>query len=63
MIGPAEPVINRVRNQYLMDILFKLPKDSKTIQDCKIHIQKQFAILQNIREFAGIILIPDVDPV
>ncbi|HRN55155.1 MAG TPA: primosomal protein N', partial [Agriterribacter sp.] len=28
MVGPAEPAVNRVRNQYLMELLFKLPKDT-----------------------------------
>ncbi len=27
--GPAEPIVNRVRNQYLMELLLKLPKDAQ----------------------------------
>lgn len=62
-IGPAAPTINRVRNQYIMDILFKLPKDATTIKECKEAILKQFAVIQNTREFAGVVMIPNVDPV
>jgi primosomal protein N' (replication factor Y) len=63
IIGPAEPVINRVRNQFLMELLFKLPKDTSTINQCKDAILNQIAILQNTREFSGIIVISIVDPI
>jgi primosomal protein N' (replication factor Y) (superfamily II helicase) len=63
IIGPAEPFVNKVRNQFIIDVLFKIPKDSATIQECKLAMQKQFAILQNTREFSSVIIIPNVDPV
>jgi primosomal protein N' (replication factor Y) (superfamily II helicase) len=61
--GPAEPVIGRVRNQYLMELLFKLPKDAPTIQLCKQMIAQQMAILQNDRHFRSVVMVPDIDPV
>jgi primosomal protein N' (replication factor Y) len=39
--GPAEPVVNRVRNQYLFDVLLKLPKDAQLISNCKLQLQQQ----------------------
>jgi primosomal protein N' (replication factor Y) (superfamily II helicase) len=63
LIGPAEPSINKIRNQYIMEVLFKLPKDAPTINGCKEAMQKQFAILYNTREFSSIVIIPNVDPV
>src|SRR5678815_1402833 len=35
IVGPAEPVISRIRNQYLMELLLKLPRDTKFIAQCK----------------------------
>ena len=62
MVGPAEPVVNRVRNQYLMELLFKLPKDTQLISDCKKAILQQIAILHNEKSFRSVVVIPDVDP-
>jgi primosomal protein N' (replication factor Y) len=61
MVGPAEPVVNRVRNQYLMELLFKLPKDTQLITDCKKSILQLIAILHNEKSFRSVVIIPDVD--
>jgi len=63
MVGPAEPVVNRIRNQYLMELLFKLPKDSHIIADCKKSILHQIAVLHNEKSFRSVVVIPDVDVV
>jgi primosomal protein N' (replication factor Y) len=61
--GPAEPVINRVRNQYLFELLLKLPKDAATIHKCKIAIQQQIVILQSSKRYRAVTIMADVDPV
>ena len=63
IVGPAEPVINRMRGQYLMELLLKLPRDSKTISGCKKDILEQIAILHNEKSFRGVTVIPDVDAI
>jgi primosomal protein N' (replication factor Y) len=60
-IGPAEPVIARIRNQYLMELMLKLPKDGPTINFAKHVIRQQTAILHNDRKFRSVVIIPDVD--
>jgi primosomal protein N' (replication factor Y) len=62
MVGPAEPVVNRVRNQHLMELLFKLPKDTHTINECKKAILNQIALLHQAKSFRSVVVIPDVDP-
>ncbi len=62
MIGPAPPVINRIRNLYLMEIMLKLPKDTQFTNACKHMIQQQTAILHNDARFKSVIITPDVDP-
>ena len=63
LVGPAEPVVNRVRNQFLMELLIKLPKDSQIMARCKQLIHDQIAVLHNDREFRSVVIIPDVDAV
>jgi primosomal protein N' (replication factor Y) (superfamily II helicase) len=61
--GPAEPVVNRVRNQYLMELLLKLPKDAHLIKQCKRDILQQIAIIQSNKRYRSVTIIPDVDAV
>ncbi|HUB59843.1 MAG TPA: primosomal protein N' [Puia sp.] len=61
LVGPAEPVIGRIRNQYLMELMLKLPKDGQTIAFAKHVIRQQTAILHSDRKFRSVVVIPDVD--
>jgi len=63
LVGPAEPVVARIRNQYLMELLLKLPKDGHTIAFAKQVIQQQTAILHNHPKFRSVVIIPDVDAI
>lgn len=61
--GPAQPVVNRIRNQYLWDVLIKLPKNAELIDKCKQQIEQQIAILKFNKRYRSADIIPDVDPV
>ncbi len=61
--GPAEPPINRVRNQYIYELLLKLPKDSKFLQSCKLFILQQVAIIQSNKRYRSVTITPDVDAI
>lgn len=63
IVGPAEPVIARVRNQYLMELLLKLPKDTATINRAKRTIKQMIAAMYQDRRYRSVVIIPDVDPV
>lgn len=63
LVGPAEPVVNRIRNQFLMELLVKLPKDSELIQRCKRFILDQVAELHNDKRFRSVVMIADVDAI
>jgi primosomal protein N' (replication factor Y) len=63
LVGPAEPVIGRIRNQYLMELMLKLPKDGHTINFAKHVIQQQTAIVQNSQKWKSVVIIPDVDAI
>ena len=63
IVGPAEPVIGRIRNQYLMELLLKLPRDGKTINQCKKDLLEQVAILHQNKNFRSVTIVADVDAV
>ncbi len=63
MIGPAQPVVNRVRNLYLMELMLKLPKDSHIIQQAKGLMYTSTAMMHADKRFRSVQVVPDVDPV
>ncbi len=63
LVGPAEPVVGRIRNQYLMELLLKLPKDRNLLIQCKKDLLEQVAILHNEKRFRSVVIVPDVDVV
>jgi primosomal protein N' (replication factor Y) len=63
IVGPAEPVIGRIRNQYMMELLLKLPRDTKTINQCKKDLLEQIAILHQDKSFRSVTVVADVDAV
>ena len=63
LTGPGEPMVARIRNQYIMELMLKLPKNGSTIAFAKQVIQQQRAILQNDRKFRSVTIQPDIDPV
>ncbi|MEO6638658.1 MAG: primosomal protein N' [Ginsengibacter sp.] len=63
LVGPAAPVINRVRNMFIMEILIKLTKDAKQIEAQKKVITNTIDLLRTEKRFRSMTVIPDVDPV
>ena len=61
VVGPAAPVIGRVRNQYLMEIMLKLPKE-KGMQYKRV-VQHHINLLRADKKFKSIHIIADVDPI
>ncbi len=62
ILGPAEPVIARIRNQYRMEIILKLPRDARSLALARHIIAQQAAVLQNDRVFRSVTIHVDVDP-
>jgi primosomal protein N' (replication factor Y) len=62
LIGPAEPVVNRVKNRYIYEILLKLPRDGSKNSMARIQIQQQIAIMQNDAQMKSVHVQINVDP-
>lgn len=63
IVGPAEPPVNRVRNQYLMELLLKIPKDAVFINRCKAFIKTQIVLLHQNKKFRSVVIVVNVDAV
>lgn len=63
IVGPAAPVVNRIRNQYLMEILIKLPKTPGMSTTYKKVIRNHINLLLSEKAFKSVSVIADVDRV
>lgn len=63
ILGPAAPVIGKIRNQFLMDITLKLPPDKVKLQQQKTAVKNFVDLMKSMKEFRNVTVITDVDPV
>lgn len=61
LIGPAAPLVSRVRGNYLQEILVKLPRENKVITEIKQLLRERFITLLAEKKFRSVVIIPDVD--
>ncbi|MEO7801361.1 MAG: primosomal protein N' [Ginsengibacter sp.] len=62
IIGPAAPVVNRIRSLYLREILIKLPRDTLNLNGYKNVISGCINLLHVQKPFRSVTVIIDVDP-
>ncbi|MFW5760047.1 MAG: replication restart helicase PriA [Cyclobacteriaceae bacterium] len=62
VLGPEEPLIAKIRNQYLMQLLVKLERNKVNLEKAKEIIKEKTVELNQVREFKKIQIIFDVDP-
>jgi len=63
IMGPGEPMIAKIRNQYLMSILLKMVRGKSDLPSIKLHIQNSINTLSAEKAFRNVRFIVDVDPV
>ena len=61
IVGPAAPVVNRIRNQYLMEILIKLPKEPGMSLRYKAAIRNHINFVTAEKNFMRVTVVVDVD--
>jgi primosomal protein N' (replication factor Y) len=61
--GPADPVIGRVRNMYIVELLLKVKRDSASVAHAKSVIKAQIALLQSDKQLRSVFVQLDVDPI
>lgn len=63
VLGPGEPMISKIRNQYLMSILVKVARGNQQLAQIKKSIQDEIDRLSKVKEFRAVRFIIDVDPI
>ncbi len=63
IIGPGEPMVSKIRNQYLMTILLKITRGTADLPRVKEQIQDEISLLLQEKAFRNVRFIADVDPV
>ena len=62
VVGPAAPVIGRLRNQYLMELMIKLPKEPGMSMTYKKVIRNHINLMQSEKNYRAVQVVVDVDP-
>ena len=61
LLGPSEPPINRIKNLYICNILVKIKRDSKYLNEIKKQILQLIEQIKSETEFKQIQMVIDVD--
>lgn len=62
VFGPNEPLVSRIRNKYLMQIMIKLEREKVNLKATKQFIQEAILATYRQKNFGTVHIIPDVDP-
>ena len=62
VLGPGEPLVSKIRNEFLMSILIKIPRDGGRLWDIKHQMQHLSGHLLTLKEFRSAKIVFDVDP-
>ena len=60
--GPAAPVVGRLRNMYLMELMIKLPKEVGMSNTYRKVIRNHINLLQGEKIYRSVVVVTDVDP-
>jgi primosomal protein N' (replication factor Y) (superfamily II helicase) len=63
ILGPGEPMISKIRNEFLMTILIKVPRDQGKLGDLKSYLLQVVGPLTQAKEYRNTKIVFDVDPV
>lgn len=62
ILGPGEPIVSKIRNEFLMTVLVKIPRDSGHLKELKQDLQKIADGFLADKTFRTARIIFDVDP-
>lgn len=62
LLGPGEPMISKIRNEFLMAIMIKINRDQGKLSDIKFSLSQLTSQLLQIKEYRNAKIVFDVDP-
>ncbi len=60
--GPAQPIIDRVRNLYIWEVMLTIPRQAQILQQCKTAIAQQIVIIHHHPRYKAVRININVDP-
>ncbi len=60
--GPTEPIIGKIRNQYLTELLVRLERDKINLAAVKKLLLEKLMLLEGMKQFKSVRVVFDVDP-
>jgi primosomal protein N' (replication factor Y) len=63
ILGPGEPIISKIRNEFLMSILIKIPRDRGRLSEIKHQLLALSDDILSEKENRTARIVFDVDPV
>ncbi len=63
VLGPESPLVDRVRGQFLKDIVIKLERENVNLKAVKELLREQMLAVSLLKPFRQVTLVADVDPV
>jgi primosomal protein N' (replication factor Y) len=63
ILGPGEPMISKIRNEFLMHVLLKIPRNQGGLAEIKSSLLHSSHQLQQEKRFRSVKVVFDVDPV
>ncbi len=62
ILGPGEPMVAKIRNEYLMSVLLKIGRDQGKLADIKSALYSIVETLKEMKEYRNVKIVFDVDP-
>ena len=63
ILGPVEPIINKIRNYYFFEIIIKIERETTNLKSIKEFIQGSRNTLLALPRFKSLLIYFDVDPI
>jgi primosomal protein N' (replication factor Y) len=62
ILGPAEPMISKIRNEFLLSIAIKIARDQGKLGETKAYLRQEVELLKSKKEYRNVRVVFDVDP-
>ncbi len=62
ILGPGEPMISKIRNEFLMSVLLKIGRDQGKLGEIKAQLYLLAENLKEVQEYRNVKIVFDVDP-
>ena len=62
ILGPGEPMVSKIRNEFLLHILLKIPRDQGHLSEVKKHLTETADVALHDKAYRNVKVVFDIDP-